>query len=760
MNDMSATQTQIFFTAREMADLAKERGLTHFPHSIQGVKDYAERAGWHGLGKDLCRKRAGRGGGREYHYTLMPDGLRLALEGREIRNSMKSRHEAAVARDQQMMDALRTHSLSPRARAAMEARAEVLASIEGYAISKGQMRAWGIKKFLLAQKELGERQEIEARRDAGEILTDREATSLAQPLLISAADGFQLVPERLITANDRKNCAAIGRTQIYAWFKERDVRGVAALAPVPPKTKAPIHPGFAGFLKFYARPSKPTATDALNEYLKTNPPSEQQISLSQVRHILRNRLNNIEKNVGREGLLTLRSRLAYVTRITDGMLPTTIYTADGKTFDAEVADPVTKRPIRPEITTVMDVATRKIVSISLDRSENQRTVAEALRRGCVEHGICAIFYVDRGAGYKNQAMDADVSGLMGRLGITKMHAAPYGSQAKGLIERPNNTVWDTLAKRLPTYMGRDMDKEASDKIHKLTRKDIAEFGHSRLLPSWQEFVRLCLAMVEEVNAKEHRSLPKFIDPATGRQRHMSPNEAWDAHISDGFSPIAVEPDEADDLFRPYEIRTVRRCEVNWNGNTYFDNALNPYHETKVMVGYDYHQADKVWLREFDVTTGQPGRLICVARFMANAERYVPLSYEQKALETRAKGQKKRLQNKVDRVDAQLQTPFLVDGGFDVVMPPVGLEPSVPDVVEQRPLELAVDNPSPQPAMPRRRVFSSDEELAAWALENPEQLSPKQADLLRECMDSSTARELFRLSGIDTEALRNLLRVVA
>jgi hypothetical protein len=36
-----------------------------------------------------------------------------------------------------------------------------------------------------------------------------------------------------------------------------------------------------------------------------------------------------------------------------------------------------------------------------------------------------IFYTDRGAGYKNKTFDADAGGLMGRLGITKMHALPY-----------------------------------------------------------------------------------------------------------------------------------------------------------------------------------------------------------------------------------------------------------------------------------------------------------------------------------------------
>ncbi|WP_321362627.1 Mu transposase C-terminal domain-containing protein [uncultured Celeribacter sp.] len=758
MNDLSSFKCQEFYSARELAEIAKKRGITNFPHTIRGVLDYAERSSWHVMGERFCRKRAGRGGGLEYHFTLLPDFIIATIEGYAMKEAVKAAQEAGQVTGRSKMDALKAALLGSRARAVMEARAEVLQSIDGYAISQGQKRSWGITQFLKAQEAYETRQDIELRRDAGQILTVDEAASLAKPLLLTADHGFCLDPARITLANDRKTATSVKRRAIYDWFKTRDEAGATALAPTPPKAAAPIHPGFAGFLKHYAIGSKPSAPDALKRYLKEeNPPKELRITLNQVKHILNNRLNNIERNVGREGLLTLRSRLAYVTRTDDDMWPTTIYSGDGKTFDAEIADPVTKRPIRPEITTIVDTVTRKIVGISLARSENQRSVAEALRNSCVNHGIPAIFYVDRGPGYKNNAMDADVSGLMGRLGITKMHAEAYGSQAKGRIEIINRNVWNPLAKDLPTYMGQDMDKEAGDKIHKLTRRELKEFGFSRSLPSWDEFVRLCEEKVEEYNAKPHLSLPKFEDPETGRLRHMSPNDCWEAHAQKGFEPVPVDADEADDLFRPYVIRVVRRAQVDWGTNTYFDMELERYHTQKVMVGYDYHQADKVWVREFDVSTGQPGRLICVAGFMANAERYVPLSYEEKALETRANARKKRLEDKIEGVEAERNAPYLVDQSESLEASFLDVTPEPIEAVDLSPIQLAVDNTS---VAPRRRTFGSDEELAAWALENPEELTRGQIEVLRECMDSATARELFRLSGIDTEALRNLLRVVA
>ena len=757
---------QEFFTAAELAQVAKDRGLKGFPGTERGVQLLADREGWNDLPARVARARpTAKAGGRpatEYHLSILPGILQQVLAGRAMKARMVQRIADDGETDRRKLAALQASQVSARARRVMEARAEILLSIEGCAISKGQTRAWGIARFLEAQEAYRTRQEIEALRDGGAILTDREAVSLMQPMVLTAQDGFHLVPTRLAEANDRKKSAEISERTIRRWFKARDERGVGALAPVPPNDRRPIPDGFADFLKFYALPSKPSIEDAHAEYLKhAETPGLHRVpmTLYQVKYTLRHRMNNIEKHVGREGLLTLRSRMAYVTRTTEDMWPTTVYSADGKTFDAEIADPVTKRAIRPEITTVIDVVTRKIVGISLARSENQRSVAEALRNSCCSSGIPAIFYVDRGPGYRNEAMDADVGGLMGRLGITKSHAAPYGSQAKGRIERPNATVWDTLAKRLPTYIGADMDKEAGQKVHKLTRRELKEFGESRHLPSWDEFVRLCAAMVEEYNDKPHRGLPKFQDPDTGKTRHMSPNECWAAHVANGFEPVPVDPDEADDLFRPYEVRTARRAQVQWNNNLYFDQALEAYHEEKVMVGYDYHQADKVWVRELDLETGQPGRLICVARFGGNSERYFPMSFEQTAIEGRSKGRLRRIDDKRAAIEAERDGLLQIELQHQEPADFIDLAPRpTPEMAPVALAEVAQAQASAPP--PRRRVFASDEELAAWALEHPEELIPSQLTVLRRCLSRPISLENLRANGIDTEALRTLLRAAA
>lgn len=766
---------QTYFTALEIASIAQARGLACWPHSESASIRRIKRDGWQSLPETLARARAGRegGGGYEYHYSLLPEALQAAVSSQRAQVAIAGRMEMEAERDRRQVDALRVSALTASARAVMEARAEVLVSIDGLAMSQGETRAWAIARFVEAVAALGERQEIEVRRDRGEILTPREAASLSRRLALTAPDGFQLSPQVVAKANDRaKGGVEISERTIQRWFKARDERGLFALAPVPPKQQADIPAGFYDFLKFWAIPSKPSVPEAYQDYsdevAKRAGVQLMTVTLEQVQYVIRNRLKGLDKHVGREGLLTLRSRMAYVTRTTEDMWPTTVYTADGKTFDAEVADPVSNRPMRPEITSVLDVATRKCVGYAVSRKENVIAVTEALRRSCSAHGICAIFYTDRGAGYKNKVFDgknkvfdgddgAALGGLMGRLGITKMHALPHNSQAKGIIER-FNAVWNGVAKKFPTYIGRDMDKEAKQAVHKETRREIREIGVARRLPSWVEFIAAVEKAIADYNDEPHEGLPRFEDPVTGKRRHMTPNEAWAAHVAAGFQPVTIDPADEDDLFRPYEVRKANRCLIEWNTNKYFHEALQRYDGEDVLVGYDLHQANKVWVRELDRGTGQPGKLICVAIFNGNAQRYIPLTKEQKALEERQKAALKRLEDRAQAKRAEMDAPWLEHQPLEVadfidVMP----EPA------RQPVVLAVDNTTDAASIqiqPRRRVFASDADLAAWALQNPTEITPSQIDVLRECLSRSNARKVLELSGIDTEALRNLLRAAA
>ena len=52
---------QEWWTAKELAALASDRGITTFPGSERGVQLHAARAGWADMGPGRCRRHRRRG---------------------------------------------------------------------------------------------------------------------------------------------------------------------------------------------------------------------------------------------------------------------------------------------------------------------------------------------------------------------------------------------------------------------------------------------------------------------------------------------------------------------------------------------------------------------------------------------------------------------------------------------------------------------------------------------------------------------------
>jgi putative transposase len=148
-------------------------------------------------------------------------------------------------------------------------------------------------------------------------------------------------------------------------------------------------------------------------YLETG---NKEPSYSKAHHYL-HKIGAVQASKGRVTGKDLRAMKPFRRRDTADMYPGDAYTADGHCFDAEVYHPFTGRAFRPEVTPVLDVATRKCVGWSIDLAESGLAVLDALRMACETHGIPAIFYTDNGSGFKNQMMSAPGTGLLNRLGM-------------------------------------------------------------------------------------------------------------------------------------------------------------------------------------------------------------------------------------------------------------------------------------------------------------------------------------------------------
>ncbi|MCJ8142931.1 Mu transposase C-terminal domain-containing protein [Ancylobacter sp. A5.8] len=686
-----------------IGDIAAQLGI-----SLRVAQQRAKEDGW--------PYRIGTGTGRPKVYDLdtLPASVRSQIEARAA-------IEAAKVDTSRQIAMVETSNLTARQRAVMEARAALLLDIDRRVLIEGSSVTAAVRG-----------------------LAADSAAGRLDPALAAAC----------AVANDRSGGKAVVKERIlFAWRAAKAAGGVPALAPIPTKTAQDMPGWFRDFLPRYAKPTKPKVARVLAEWQRAEPGRDLP-SYQQVRRVL-DKLGAIDKMRGREGAQALKARQAYTARDASDLLPTSVYVADGKTFDAEIAHPFHGRPFRPELTTIIDAHTRRIVGFSAALDESAVAVTDALRVACMGSGIPAIFYTDRGSGYVNDTMDASLTGLLGRLGITPMRALPYNSQAKGIVERLNHE-WSHLARDYDTYISRDMDREAKKTAHHATRREIAVAGTSRLLPRWPDFISACMRAIEIYNARPHRTLAWTVDAITGKRRHMTPDEAWQAGLERGFEPITVSAEEANDLFRPWTTRKVSRCEIEIFTNTYFALELEPFHGDEVIVAYDLQDATRIWVREIGLNAdGErvPGKLIAVAQFEGNKTRYVPVSAEQAAMEKRAASRERRLMGHVETVREELRPTLLLES-----QTPIDhlskLHPLAQDDREIVAMPVTVPTNG-------RPTFIDDVQYARWLVANPGAVTSADIAFVRdELLGSTAARDELRIAGIDLDTLRDVAQRAA
>lgn len=543
----------------------------------------------------------------------------------------------------------------------------------------------------------------------------KAATVLLDMARVGAANE-QLVGMLKMARDERGRRSPDGLPSVRSVLRFVEYERAGMLAPKKRERDMSVPAWAPFFLGYYQRPEKPTVEHAYREFVKDWPqaqPGTEVPSVWQVRRFLQ-KVGNVSREIGRMGERELKTLKPFIRRGFESLLPGDIYSADGHTFDAEVQHPLHGRPFRPEITTMIDIATRKAVGWSVGLAESALAVLDALRDACLRAGIPAVFYVDNGSGYKNEMMLDVATGFMSRLGIEMVNSLPYNSQARGVIEKLHQTIWVNAAKSLPGYIGHDMDREAKLATFKLSRKAIAQAGKpgevtTMPLMDWARFVAFCEEKVAEYNDRPHRSLPKITDPATGRRRHMTPNEKWALHVAQGFEAHRVTDDEARPLFRPQLLRTVRRCEIELLGNRYFARALEEFHGEQLRVGYDIHDPRSVWVYD------DAGRFLCTAELDANKRDYMPKSVIDRAREKRAAGREKRLEAKLVEVREELHgTPVLehidtvtIPGFMTINREQLAQRARELDAVEVGPV---VNAPRVQEAMPEPVA-----EEAAWAV---------------------------------------------
>ncbi|NGO94337.1 hypothetical protein BJL96_11865 [Burkholderia cenocepacia] len=648
--------------------------LPSLPTTMQGVKLRAKSASW------SFRKRDGRGGGVEYALDSLPADAQAEIRRRASAALVASIPvpTKAVIRREQQLQLVETDVQRLRA----DARKGILSMLERI-MTQCRVSREAAMHTLLTQGRLG--------------TLDDHMTAM----LRAAKDSRGRKGDEFPSIRTLKRYLGLAKQ--------------GSLAPKIPKSSFEIPEWANLFLEQYQQPQKPSVGHAYREFeiaCAVRRVTYEVPSIHQVRRFL-DKLGAVTLQTGRMGSRELKTMLPFIRRTFDKLLPNDIWSGDGHTFDAEVQHPLHGRPFRPEITSIIDVATRRAVGISLDLAESSFAVLDALSTGVLKCGVPSMFYVDNGSGYKNALLKDEGVGVQGRLGFVVTHSIPYNSQARGVVERLHKTLWVAAAKKLPSYMGADMDRQAKHVMFKITRNALKHGGALPLM-SWEAFIQFCQEQVDAYNDRPHSTLPVIRDPNSGKRRHMSPNEAWAMHVANGWQPDTLDERDARTVFRPRIKRTVARGEVRLLNHHYSNPELLEFHGEEVQVAYDINDARLVWIYALD------GRYVCQAEAGANERDYMPQSAVEQAREKRADARANRLQVKLDEVEAErrgqpaltLETPEIITipGFGDITRDAlnrrfVDAEP----VIEMEPAAMELAAPVPvEPSQPIAAVFQLPE----------------------------------------------------
>jgi putative transposase len=663
--------------------------LPGLPTTKRGIELASARSSW---SFQEVKARGGRTGTRkEYAVSALPAEARQALMERQIATPVVSSATTSLV------------AASPAAPTSPTLAGLLLPKVQPSAsLTDKQREGRDARKAVLAAIE-----RLQATAGCG-----REP---AMTTLLTTARAGRLEPAldaMLRMARDPRGRAGDGYPSIRTlkrWLSAPD------LAPRTTQKDMTVPPWAPALMKLYARPQKPSLSACMDDLPAELPAGVEVPSYHAARRFL-DKMGNVERNRGRMMSREIKTLMPFVRRDASEMTPDAIYTADGHTFDAEVAHPRHGRAFRPEITTVVSVPTRRCVGWSAGLAEGTWAVMDALRNAVETGGIPLIWYVDNGCGFKNAAMTNEVTGFVeGKLGARIENSLPYNSQARGVEERSHKSIWVRAAKKLPTYMGADMDRQARQKVFKLTRADLRTSGTSQLLMAWERFMEFCQAEIDAYNNRPHRSLPKTRDPETGKPRHMTPNEAWAKAVADGWQPTMPEASEMADLFRPEQICTTTRGEVRLNNHLYFSRDLAEFTGEKVRVGYDIHDASRVWVRDMD------GRLIAIAGFEANKRAYFPESVLEQAQRKRTEKRLERLELHAEEARLELSAPALLEHQPAITIPThvPGSDMLAERVVEPQEIEH-VANVLTLPGVEARPMFRADPEQYRWLMRNPAQ----------------------------------------
>lgn len=376
-------------------------------------------------------------------------------------------------------------------------------------------------------------------------------------------------------------------------------------------------------------------------------------SVDAVRRVLR-KVPKIVRERFRSTGSAWRSLNPFVRRDWSTLPVNGVWVGDGHCMKLTAFGP-DNRLVRPEATFIMDAGQRFIVGWSLSLSESVVAVADALRHGMSQHGVPLIYYSDNGGGEKNRTLDADITGILPRLGVEHHTGIPGNPQGRGIIERFNKIVPKDVAISFQSYCAKEADGEsvrlqqriaqsalkATHKGRDLTKRQVEAIGK---VPTWEQLLSAIEQEVARYNNRPHSSLPRrengeHYSPAAYRKKLLKEQETEIDYLS---------PEELHEMYRPEKKCKTNRGEIQLFNNIYFSHELANESGNYVRVCYDIHDASSVIVRRMD------GTFICDAIWNGNKVDAFAKPVIERAKEKRVKGRIARAMATVEDAQRELR----------------------------------------------------------------------------------------------------------
>lgn len=399
---MTDTPAKEWWSAAELADAR----LPDLPTTKRKINQRAEVEGWaQQAGK--ARQRKARGGGVEYHYTVLPMRARLALLAESKAPEPKRLPEDAWSDFE---------GLSSKAKAKAEARLLVM-------------------------------QEVAKCEAAG--MTRTEAVRA----VVASADASEKTVWNWISMIEGVSAAD--------WL--------AYLAPRNRGSKArstPVDPEFWALLKSaWLQPEGPDFT-ACYEWVSEIAKKEG-LAVPPIWQVRRKRDKEISKPTEiywRKGAEALRRYYPHQDRDKSAMTALECVCGDYHKFDVFVRWPGEALPVRPQGVFFSDIYSGKLLSYRLSLTPNSHTVQLTIGDLVERYGIPQNALLDNGREFAAKALtggtetrfrfkirEDDIPGLLPKLDVNVIWATPYSGQSKP-IERAFRDLCSRVAKH-PAFSG-------------------------------------------------------------------------------------------------------------------------------------------------------------------------------------------------------------------------------------------------------------------------------------------------------------------